>query len=92
MLLRGIIPSEGMETIRKRRGPVHPRDLANGPGKLCQALGITRALDGLAMASAPVRILPTSELAGLKVLTTPRIGISKAIDWPLRFVGEWHTR
>jgi len=44
------------------------------------------------MASAPVRILPTSELAGLKVLTTPRIGISKAIDWPLRFVGEWHTR
>ena len=91
VLLRGIIPSEGMETIRKRRGPVHPRDLANGPGKLCQALGITRALDGLPMASAPVRVLPATELSALKVLTTPRIGISKAIDWPLRFVGECQT-
>ena len=47
-----------METIRKRRGAVHPRDLANGPGKLCQALGITRSLDGRPMATAPVQILP----------------------------------
>ena len=92
VLLRGIIPSEGIETIRKRRGPVHPRELANGPGKLCQALGITRALDGLPMGSAPVRILPGSEDLALTVLTTPRIGISKAVDWPLRFVGEWPTR
>jgi DNA-3-methyladenine glycosylase len=89
VLLRGIIPREGVETIRRRRGAVHPRELANGPGKLCQALGITRSLDGLPMASAPVRILPASELSGMRVLTTPRIGISKAIDWPLRFVGEW---
>jgi len=92
VLLRGIIPGEGVETIRTRRGAVHPRDLANGPGKLCQALGITRALDGLPMASAPVRILPASDPSGFRVLTTPRIGISKAVDWPLRFVGEWNKR
>ena len=92
VLLRGIIPSEGVETIRKRRGAVHPRDLANGPGKLCQALGITRSLDGLPMATAPVHILPGPEDQALTVLTTPRIGISKAIDWPLRFVGDSATR
>lgn len=92
VLLRGIIPGEGVETIRTRRGAVLPRDLANGPGKLCQALGITRALDGLPMASAPVRILPASDPSGFRVLTTPRIGISKATDWPLRFVGEWSKR
>jgi DNA-3-methyladenine glycosylase len=92
VLLRGIIPSEGVETIRRRRGSVHERDLANGPGKLCQALGITRTLDGLPMASAPVRILPASEPPEFRVRSTPRIGISKAIDWPLRFVGESSTR
>ena len=88
VLLRGIIPSEGLETIRKRRGAVHARDLANGPGKLCQALGITRSLDGLPMATAPVLILAGAADHGFTVVTTPRIGISKAIDWPLRFVGE----
>lgn len=92
VLLRGIVPGEGMVTIRERRGAVPLRDLANGPGKLCQALGITRALDGLPMASAPVRVLPASPPAGFHLRTTPRIGISKAIDWPLRFVGEWPTR
>lgn len=92
VLLRGIIPSEGVETIRQRRGPVHPRDLANGPGKLCQALGITRALDGLPMVSAPVRILPASDSPEFRVRSTPRIGISKAVDWELRFVGDFHKR
>jgi DNA-3-methyladenine glycosylase len=89
VLLRGIIPSEGVETIRTRRGAVQARDLANGPGKLCQALGITCALDGLPMGSAPVRVLPASPPEGFQLRTTPRIGISKATDWPLRFVGEF---
>ena len=88
VLLRGIIPSHGLATMQQRRGAARPRDLANGPGKLCQALGITRALDGLPMASAPVRILPASVPSGFRVRTTPRIGISKATDWPLRFIGE----
>lgn len=89
VLLRGIIPHEGLEVIRRRRGDVRSRELANGPGKLCQALGITRTLDGLAMVSAPVRLLPTSSHTGFRVHATPRIGISKAIDWKLRFVCEW---
>ena len=92
VLLRGIIPSEGVETIRKRRGAVPSRELANGPGKLCQALGITRALDGLLMTGAPVRILPPPGSPEFRIRTTPRIGISKAVDWQLRFVGEWPMR
>jgi len=86
VLLRGIAPVDGIRVMRSRRGPVAPRHLADGPGKLCQALGITRKLDGLAMRGSPVRVGETAKRPAGERLVTPRIGITKATDWPLRFV------
>ena len=85
VLLRALEPVEGVETMRERRGRVDDRELCSGPGKLCQALGITRELDGRMMPDADVIVLPATVALPLEVVTTPRIGITKAADWPLRF-------
>lgn len=86
VLLRGLLPMEGLPLMRRRRGSVADRELTNGPGKLCQALGITRALDGLPMGRSRLLVTPASAAIGA-VAVTPRIGITKAVDWPLRYVG-----
>ena len=86
VLLRGVLPCDGVELMAERRGPVLPRDLANGPGKLCQALGITRTLDGTMMRASPVVVGRRSRRSAGVILVTPRIGITKATDWPLRFL------
>lgn len=86
VLLRGIVVTEGDRVARERRGPAGRRGLGDGPGKLCQALAIDRSLDGLLMRTSPVVVTPGEAMATGAVLVTPRIGISKAIDWPLRFV------
>jgi DNA-3-methyladenine glycosylase len=85
VLLRGVLPAEGIPLMRRRRGSVSDPQLANGPGKLCQALGITRELDGIAMRASVVTVGSAPQL-DREVLVTPRIGITKAVDWPLRFV------
>jgi DNA-3-methyladenine glycosylase len=95
VLLRALEPLEGLEVMRRRRGPVADRELCSGPGKLCQALGITRDLDSKRMArsEALVHRPRLSEVGTIGV--TPRIGISKAVDWPLRFVlagSPWLSR
>ena len=86
VLLRALEPVEGVEVMRERRGRMDDRDLCSGPGKLCQALGITRDLDGRMMPKSDVVVRPTSVALPFDVLATPRIGITKAADWPLRFV------
>ena len=86
VLLRALEPVEGVEAMRRRRGPVADRELCSGPGKLCQALSITRDLDGRLMPDAEVVVLPSPVALLFEVGTTPRIGITKAADWPLRFV------
>ena len=88
VLLRALEPVEGLERMRERRGRVDDRELCSGPGKLCQALGITRDLDGRMMPDAEVVVLPPTVALPFEVATTPRIGITKAADWPLRFVVE----
>jgi len=88
VLLRGVLPVRGVPVMRRRRSGIEDRLLADGPGKLCQALGITRALDGRAMTTSPVRVMAPAEATGLCIRTTPRIGITKAVDWQLRFVCE----
>ncbi len=83
VLLRGAVPTTGRELMAQRRGR---RDhLADGPGKLCQALGITGSHDGSSVLEGPVRLLPGPEPAW-EILATPRVGISRESDRPWRFV------
>jgi DNA-3-methyladenine glycosylase len=86
VLLRAVQPVDGIPLMRRRRGGVADRILADGPGKLCQALGITRALDGLPMFHSAVLVGEGERSALGDVRVTPRIGITKAVDWPLRYV------
>lgn len=86
VLLRGIVVTGGDRVARERRGPAGSRGLGDGPGKLCQVLAIDRSLDGLPMRTSPVVVTPGEAMETGAVLVTPRIGISKATDWPLRFV------
>jgi len=84
VLLRALEPIEGLDVMRRRRGRMRDGQLCSGPGKLCQALGITRELDGLHMPRSPVVVLRGEPVIGT-IAATPRIGITKAADWPLRF-------
>jgi DNA-3-methyladenine glycosylase len=95
VLLRALEPLEGLPIMRRRRGMVPDRELCSGPGKLCQALGITRALDGTRMAESEVLVHRPRSAEQTSVSVTPRIGITKAVDWPLRFIvagSPWTSR
>ncbi|HEX3108445.1 MAG TPA: DNA-3-methyladenine glycosylase [Thermoanaerobaculia bacterium] len=90
VLLRGAEPVQGVEAMRERR-PAAKRDhdLMNGPGKLCAALGIDRALDGVAL-NSDVLFLTGRDIAvsDKDIAVSPRVGVDNAGDaahWPLRF-------
>src|SRR5215212_9458849 len=78
VLLRALEPLEGLEVMRRRRRGVETKDLCSGPGKLCQALGIDRSLDGTRMARSSVIVRPPMAWEQAQVTVTPRIGITKA--------------
>ena len=89
VLIRGVRPLDGVPAMRRRRPRARTdAELANGPGKLCLAFGI----DGAAHHGADLvrgtglRILEGAAVDDAAVAVTPRIGISKARDWPLRWV------
>jgi DNA-3-methyladenine glycosylase len=85
VLIRAIEPVAGLDIMRLRRPSARSdRDLASGPGKLTRALGITRAMSGRDMTRGDlvVRARPTE---GIEIAVTPRIGITKCADWPLRY-------
>jgi DNA-3-methyladenine glycosylase len=88
VLLRAIQPTIGLDVMRARRGAHVPdRDLARGPGRLCQALGITTAEDGADLSGDALWISATvGEAPVLAIETTPRIGVSRGADLPWRFV------
>jgi DNA-3-methyladenine glycosylase len=83
VLIRALEPVVGLDQMRERRGTSDEWLLCSGPGKLCQALGVTRALNGASLADAPFELAPAP--AGIEVVAGPRIGISKAVDVPWRF-------
>ncbi|MHB1328566.1 MAG: DNA-3-methyladenine glycosylase [Gemmatimonadales bacterium] len=85
VLLRSVRIVDGIDIAALRRGSPPPAGLSNGPGKLCQALGIDRGLDGQPMRTSWARIYPTATPVA-EVTVTPRIGITRAVDWPLRFL------
>lgn len=82
VLLRALEPTAGLEGMAGRRGLDDPRRLCAGPGRLCQALAITRDLDASALQEAPYTWGPGP---ALPVLAGPRIGISRGVDHPWRF-------
>jgi DNA-3-methyladenine glycosylase len=89
VLIRALEPTRGVELQQRRRGVENVRQLCSGPGKLCQALGITREHDGLALDVPPFRLEPRAEVP--EVVTGPRIGITVATELSWRY-GEAGSR
>ena len=85
VLVRALEPAVGIDAMRRRRGTEGLRDLCSGPSKLCEALGITGALNGRALDAGRIRIVAGPGPSRQAVRRSPRIGISRAVDWPLRF-------
>jgi DNA-3-methyladenine glycosylase len=89
VLLRGGLPLTGLEAMRARRPAARrARDLTDGPAKLAQALGIDGELNGIDLLdpSATIRIMDDGTAPPAVITTTPRIGITKAVDQPWRFL------
>lgn len=86
VLVRAVHPLDGAELMRRRRPKAkNDRDLTNGPGKLCQAMGIAGAISGTSLRDGPVVIRSGAPAADADVVVTPRIGITQAAQWPLRY-------
>lgn len=83
VLIRAIEPLEGLDRMRERRGLDAERLLCSGPGKLCQALGVSRLHNGMALALPPFTLEAAPQ--DVPVVAGPRIGISKAMEVPWRF-------
>jgi DNA-3-methyladenine glycosylase len=83
VLIRALEPTHGLAAMRERRGVTAVRALCSGPGKLCQALGITREHDGLPLDEPPFQLLARTETP--RIATGPRIGITKATELSWRY-------
>lgn len=83
VLIRALRPTAGLAAMRRRRGLADERLLCSGPGRLGQALAITREYNGLALDRAPFALFARTEKVA--IAAGPRIGISKAIDLPWRY-------
>jgi DNA-3-methyladenine glycosylase len=83
VLLRALEPTAGLPAMRRRRGVKEDRLLCSGPGRLCEALGITIAHYGLALDEPPFELL--ARFGEVEVVTGPRIGLTKAVDFPWRY-------
>jgi DNA-3-methyladenine glycosylase len=87
VLVRAVSPTEGLDLMHARRPRAkRERDLTNGPGKLCLAMGIVGSMSGASLASGAVRIRAGSGVPDADVEVTPRIGITRAAEWPLRYL------
>jgi DNA-3-methyladenine glycosylase len=89
VLIRAIEPTAGLAAMRRRRGTADVRLLCSGPGRVCEALGITGAFNGLALNAPPFEIF--ARTGAVDVVTGPRIGITKAAELPWRY-GEKGSR
>lgn len=88
VLLRALEPLEGVELMEERRG--RSRDLCSGPGRLCQALGVTGSLDGHPLSDPPLLVEPGWEVPDGRLGVSGRIGVSRARERPLRFYLRGH--
>jgi len=84
VLIRALEPLAGLALMRRRRGRVPDRVLCAGPARLCEALGVTGRQDGASLQRGALRIVDGKARRD-RIVVTPRIGVSRAADWPLRF-------
>ena len=86
VLIRALKPIAGVETMRARRKAQHDRDLASGPGKLTKALGITLGHYGADLTQGDFVVVEPLHPKPFQIDVTPRIGLTKCVESPLRFV------
>jgi DNA-3-methyladenine glycosylase len=84
-LIRALEPTAELDAMRSRRGKRPDTDLCSGPGKLTEALGIGLEADGADLSTDPFLLLPPEPGWSGEVITSPRVGISKATERPWRF-------
>jgi DNA-3-methyladenine glycosylase len=86
VLIRALEPVDGIEAMRARRGTYRIEELCSGPGKLTQALDIGLELNGLSLQDGPIRVLARQDgWSAPRILSTERVGITKATELPWRF-------
>ncbi len=93
VLLRALEPTHGLDEMRARRGGVADALLCAGPGRLAQALALEGRHDGADLTSPPFELLPPA--GRVEVVAGPRIGITRAVERPWRFVERgtsWSSR
>jgi len=83
VLIRAIEPLEGLARMRRRRGLSDERLLCAGPGRVCEALAITRAHNGLPLDAAPFELRRGT--GQVEIAVGPRIGITRAVEQPWRY-------
>ena len=83
VLLRALEPARGLDEMRRRRGLADERLLCAGPGRLCQALAVTRAHDALPLDEPPFEL--AARASEPEIVRGLRIGISKAVEQPWRY-------
>jgi DNA-3-methyladenine glycosylase len=87
VLVRALEPLSGISLMRERRPRAKSdRDLANGPGKLCAALGIDGAANRLPLQRGPLVIREGRDYEDAEISVTARVGITRSVDWPLRWI------
>jgi DNA-3-methyladenine glycosylase len=87
VLVRALEPIAGLDLMQSRRPAARkPEDLASGPGKLTLAMGITRAQNGADVTRGSLVVHAPARKSHIDVVVTPRIGITKCADLPLRFL------
>jgi DNA-3-methyladenine glycosylase len=85
VLIRALEPTAGLDAMRKRRGKRPDIDLCSGPGKLTEALGIGLDANDRDLAIEPFLLLPPETGWKGEIVTSPRVGITKAVERPWRF-------
>jgi len=85
VLIRALEPNAGLEAMRERRGTRPDADLCSGPGKLTEALGVGLDSNGAELAVDPFLLLPPEAGWEGEIATSPRVGITKAVERPWRF-------
>ena len=83
VLIRALEPTSGLAVMRRRRGLTDERLLCAGPGRVCEALGITHAENGFALDAPPFALF--ARAGAVEIVAGPRIGLTKAVERPWRY-------